>query len=275
MEITCSVDKLTLVAGCTHDRQFVEFMNDARRLFVKDHQFNPTGFPYIHNWRMVDGSYLQLAAKEAPVPALRMETNPNNCMADELVPFLSFFDTARVTRIDTAIDYPDDLSRYIWTDAAGRKSVMYRSGSGKLETLYIGAARSDTMYRIYDKAKEQKIDGMTWYRVECQKRFAPSESVYFPPQLFRPIRAALPAGETVTDRALIHYLKEFPSEVGNLKRSERERYKRLTETAALRSPVQPQKVYEQNLEPLALTVQPYLDACNSVASPTVDGVLPF
>ncbi len=89
----------------------------------------------------------------------------------------------KVSRIDLALDDVSGeltlnrVKRAVRAGAASCKAKQYRHmESGKVstgevtgETFYFGSAKSDTQYRIYDKAAEQGLDGH-WVRCEGQYR---------------------------------------------------------------------------------------------------------
>ncbi len=89
----------------------------------------------------------------------------------------------KVSRIDLALDDVSGeltlnrVKRAVRAGAASCKAKQYRHmESGKVstgeitgETFYFGSAKSDTQYRIYDKAAEQGLEGH-WVRCEGQYR---------------------------------------------------------------------------------------------------------
>lgn len=82
---------------------------------------------------------------------------------------------ARVSRLDLAIDAENegiDISTVYQLALDGltkgtARNVSFIQGIDGGKTLYIGSRESDKFARLYDKAKEQKIDG-DWKRLEIE-----------------------------------------------------------------------------------------------------------
>jgi hypothetical protein len=91
---------------------------------------------------------------------------------------------AQITRLDIAMDVKDGftakdaIKRYENGECATRLKVAdkVQSITGKGDTLYIGRRGGEKMLRIYDKAAEQKVDGV-WTRVEAELRGATARKV--------------------------------------------------------------------------------------------------
>lgn len=224
LPVETSIDKITLVGDIRCKKQFEHEMNDVKNNYIQRYSSNPTGFPYIHSWNMVDGSFVQVAAPEANVPGLRIEGNPNKWMRSKIKPILSHMKNARPTRLDYAMDYFEDLGNMVWFDTKARTRRMYVSGSGKLQTLYIGAPESEQMYRIYNKALEQKESGVKW-RVELVHKYKPSDKQYVSRDLFSDIYAVLPKADNVEESAMLEYLLHHPEAMGMLSQYQRKKYK--------------------------------------------------
>lgn len=107
---------------------------------------------------------------------MRIEFNPNRLRSDEskmeLLNLLGMLKEVRITRKDVAIDIRDIdlLGTFYLLDGKARKRTKYENASGKLETMYLGAARSEKKVRIYDKAVESGLSDTVWWRVEAQLR---------------------------------------------------------------------------------------------------------
>jgi len=96
----------------------------------------------------------------------------------------------RVTRIDLALDNVTGeltlarINRAVRSGAVTCRAKTYRrmesglisTGQVTGETLYFGSAKSDTQYRIYDKAAEQGLQGH-WVRCEGQYRHENAQRV--------------------------------------------------------------------------------------------------
>jgi|GEM_PF-6757673 len=95
-----------------------------------------------------------------------------------------------ILRIDIKQDHLQNLGEYEPVTTL-RKNVEF-STLGITETIYIGSRTSDYMYRVYDKAKEMKIDSpVPMWRIEveiknkqdifgwlvCNSRFKPFEKI--------------------------------------------------------------------------------------------------
>lgn len=80
----------------------------------------------------------------------------------------------KFSRIDLAIDIFDvkidleELQRAPRTGSVNKLPVLIKDGPNCEEgaTLYVGSWQSDKFIRIYDKAGEQELSGMLWYRCE-------------------------------------------------------------------------------------------------------------
>ncbi|EBN6690280.1 phage replication protein, partial [Salmonella enterica] len=74
---------------------------------------------------------------------------------------------------DTAYALTAYKDRAFLTGKGGRVQVLdvRRPVVGdtlKGDTVYVGTRKSEVYWRIYDKALEQNIDGITWYRSEVE-----------------------------------------------------------------------------------------------------------
>ena len=105
----------------------------------------------------------------------RFEFNPNHIKTKEdsdlINIILSHFKEFHFSRLDIALDlYNYNFINYNIVDLAPRKKAYYYDRVGNLETCYFGAMGSNKFVRIYNKAREQKIPNMDWWRVELQLR---------------------------------------------------------------------------------------------------------
>lgn len=107
---------------------------------------------------------------------MRIEFNPNRLTSDEskkeLTNLLGMLKEVHITRKDVAIDIRDIdlLGTFYLLDGKARKQINYKNSSGRLETMYLGSARSEKKVRIYDKAVESGLNEAVWWRVEAQLR---------------------------------------------------------------------------------------------------------
>jgi hypothetical protein len=238
-----SVDRLTFVGGVRDRREL-----DGLR-------FNPfvrgqgrAKFPYDYSWYMEDGSILQLAQPNSDVRPMRYEFNPNRwnraSMKDmHVMSILRLMKNVVPTRIDVAIDVVgDDLGRYEWRDMKSRSRQLFQDGVGRLETLYIGAASSDSRLRIYNKKKEREAKGSEigqahehWWRVEAQLRGEEAER-FMEINPFSEIAVTrdydIEADGKFSDydirtRAMLFYLEQFPKAITELAPNSRSKYKQL------------------------------------------------
>lgn len=94
---------------------------------------------------------------------------------------------ANITRLDVALDlFSEELSLYDVCDAVDVNNMNTRwrcikviRGYGNNDGLDIqfGSRFSDHMLRMYDKAKERKLDGVYWVRLESQYRHEVAMSI--------------------------------------------------------------------------------------------------
>lgn len=174
-----SVDRLSFTAGSKYDdliRSLVIFnKGDLFQNFNGGYRYtgvvregkNKKGSPsMIIQWgggnKMIDGRY-------------RIEYNPNrrgnkiNEFLEHIPAFSKDDDTFRVTRIDWAVDIAENFNELEINYLAGGKMNYHLGRDKQIETIYCGSPKSDTYKRIYDKAREQKVD-RAWTRAETQMR---------------------------------------------------------------------------------------------------------
>jgi hypothetical protein len=116
---------------------------------------------YNYQIRTASDLYIQMTLQPGrQVPNLRIEFNPNKfdyrgSLWHTLLPMLK---NKRLTRIDYAIDYQQDLSEYSWTTEKARSGNIFFGEKNETQTIYLGKRTSPDQYRIYDKLKEQGDD---------------------------------------------------------------------------------------------------------------------
>ncbi len=175
------------------------------------------------------------------IPFGRVELNPAKMrgwvqiLDSEIRPFLRRgWESAHITRIDPAVDYPIALQDHVYF-AGNHKGAVYYSGDG-IETVYLGSAKSDSRIRIYDKAKELALQGEPvpehpLTRIEAQRRSPGLSAARLKalPNPFKVLRIARPTPAGLPYKEQL-YLKEaekngVDSVVKRLGRYEKKRFK--------------------------------------------------
>ncbi|HJO93414.1 MAG TPA: replication initiation factor domain-containing protein [Victivallales bacterium] len=114
---------------------------------------------------------------------IRIDYNPNKGDLSQIEKLLKFFnddkinfeEMIKITRVDVAIDYPEDINLALINCEGMRKSFL-AIGCNGIESVYFGTQKSKYYFRIYNKKLEllqkQKLDykGEHLYRVELQNR---------------------------------------------------------------------------------------------------------
>lgn len=105
---------------------------------------------------------------------VRLEFNPNLITIEDknlIHSILKYLTDLHITRLDVAVDlYNYNLELYNITTLKPLKKAYYHDRVGQLETVYLGSQISSRFFRIYNKAKEQKLTNVNWWRVELQLR---------------------------------------------------------------------------------------------------------
>lgn len=229
-----SVDNMTLVAD--DSGRFKSLVEDIGF----DYFINGYGakFPYHYTWECADGSIVQYADETKAVKAIRVEFNPNKCIDDRLIKVLSTLKYPKLTRLDVAFDFEEDLSEYDILDMHSRKTNEWKSGLGRLETKYIGAPTSPLRIRIYDKALEQKIENeKVWWRVEAQMRSDWLDFYNDMGILINPFdgliikKSCVDHIDDIRERAMVYYLlNEGKAALSSLSKNSRAKYKKILAT---------------------------------------------
>lgn len=149
-----TIDKLTLLADFRHFEKNIQQLSKHNDFLdtVPDHSMH-----YIQRIRTASDLFIQVSPPtNKNIPDLRIEFNPNKfdyrgSLWHTLYPMLR---NKRLTRIDYAIDYQQNLSEYQWQTEKPRSGNIYHSPTNQTETIYLGVRTSNNQYRIYDKAKE-------------------------------------------------------------------------------------------------------------------------
>jgi len=175
------------------------------------------------------------------IPFGRVELNPakmhrwGKILDTEIRPFLRRgWESARITRIDPAVDYPMALQDYVYL-AGNHKGKVYYSRDG-IETMYLGSPKSNSLIRVYDKAKELALQGepvppYPLTRIEAQRRSPGLSAARLKalPNPFKRLRIARPTPAGLAYKEQL-YLQEaerkgVDSVVKRLGRYERKRFK--------------------------------------------------
>lgn len=258
VEIEISLDRLTVIG---HDSGgFGWYLKDSGYVsFIgisKNYGFN-------HAYKGLQGELIEFSHKGK----VRIDFNPNKADMEQITDIFSRIKYPHLTRMDIAVDYFGiDLSMVEWISKKRRKRNIWLGENGKLETLYIGAPSSDKRFRIYNKALERLEKGEErderaekgHWRVEVQKRYKESDNIletkdYFLQDLFdiRPVSKELDLShiEKTMDRLVVAGLLERPSELMELSKNARPKYKKLIQEARERAgkalEIEPHEVYEK------------------------------
>lgn len=189
---------------------------------------------YLGKLKLRSGEEIVETTKQQ-VNRIRIEFNPNKLTDQnhliELQSVMQLIKNPYLSRIDIAIDlFHEDLTRIKIIDGKGRKKHVYYSGDWTPETFYIGANKSEQVIRIYNKALEQKINGLDWWRIEVQLRgdkakifdkFNPLDSIY----LFKEIKGTHDLKPN--QRAMLEYLANDQTRLRELSRPAQKQYKDL------------------------------------------------
>ena len=199
-DVKVSLDRLTLKGTMTPELE--GYLNFS--VFVDNRR--TAAEPYRWNFNLLDGSFLQIP--QLINGELRLDFNPTTAHS-EIFQVIKRIKDPEPTRVDIAIDYYDiDLLNDGWNWMHKPvKTRRFFAPDGKLETLYIGAPSSDRQIRIYDKAKEQGIEGQ-WTRVEVQLRHKACKELIDP---FRDLYAVTElnlSGLKPKEKAIVLYMYE-------------------------------------------------------------------
>lgn len=233
-----SCDNLTLV-GHTATTTAYAVSRLVEEQIVNRHWIT-SGARFHYNLILEGGALLQLEHDSSVDPhskmkerRIRLDFNPNKItrrMEPALLKILGYFTGAHITRKDIAIDiFDSDLSEG-WNiyDIASRKQVIYKSGIGKIETVYFGAGKSEEVTRIYNKALEQGTPNEVWWRIETQMRGKKAQIVGYP--AFNNIKITRKGAFQdlpVKERAMLYFLQDNPESLTELSHASRLKYKKM------------------------------------------------
>jgi len=257
--VQLSLDKLTVVGSFRNPEKAMKLISahpDTERDTLAK-------FPYRYNIYTTSRTVIQLADKSSPVQPVRIEFNPNDPLQKKTGDYLlTLMQRKRPTRIDYALDYYGiDLSGFILTTTRARKTNAFYSGSGKLETLYLGAKDCDDRYRIYNKGVEQGlVDSVNHWRIEQQIRLPPEKTWQFNLP-FADLYCVKPSGQLAPqDRLILDGLHRQPELWGHLSRRYREKYRALLKdhTKMTKLDPWPQDAYFDNAQPITDALTAYM-----------------
>jgi len=182
-----SIDKIVILFGCPLEsykpfwKAFNMMIDFGRPVII------PANGLYRRSVMWMDDFFIQWDLVQNKIQNIRVEFNPNKA---NLKPFAVFssclkkhsFQTARVSRLDVAVDYAMYLNLLCWN--CSNTSVGNTWTNNNIpKTQYFGSRESDIQIRIYDKAyeilKQQKIklDFDLW-RVEAQIKAIKGEAMH-------------------------------------------------------------------------------------------------
>ncbi|HGD4889921.1 TPA: replication initiation protein [Streptococcus agalactiae] len=175
----------------------------------------------------------------------RLEFNPNKLRSvdteiiDTIIPYL---EDISISRADLAFDlFEVDCSEFV-LEKKGRPTATkeFRSDTGKLETKYLGASRSEKQVRLYNKKKEQLENGTDkekefesqfkhWWRLEFQLRSRSVEEIFevINTVVFKPFKFE---GLPVETQIYLVALTRDKNLWKQLHRNTRAKYKKILET---------------------------------------------
>lgn len=179
-DITISIDKLCIVADFIDFyitdypmfySTFVRSILDLQNYSIFEPKNVSNSYKYQTAYLVNKDTYIEYSFDSK---SIRIEFNPNkvNDLSKQVIKKLLFYTTnIHFTRLDIACDlFNYNFKDYNITSLKPIKKAFYYSTSNALETAYIGSLKSNRFFRIYNKALEQKIKDIDWWRVELQLR---------------------------------------------------------------------------------------------------------
>jgi hypothetical protein len=185
---------------------------------------------YRYYIKLVDGTYINYSPRFRTIRPFRVELNPNKCLVETVKFVKEYVKRMKVNRIDICVDVDGvNLNDYMIVDKRGVKKQYIVGRDSKLETIYLGSMKSDIKYRIYDKRREMKrqgVDiGVERMRVEVQKMFKGGSrdlGELLDEKYFDGFLIMKKVGD-IEKRAMMMYLAMFPWEVGELSKYKRKK----------------------------------------------------
>lgn len=234
METELTVDRLTLV-GNKIDSKLQKVISSS--LLLKGR--TRAKHPYDWQFELVGGGLLQVGSLKNQSD-IRLDFNPNSLETEEhksmIKELISTMKNVRITRVDPALDLRGiDINDYTIIDSLSRKYEKIHTGTGRVETHYVGARTSNFRIRIYDKALEQGQEG-DWWRIEAQLRreYAENYSLFNPFEHITLVKkdAHLSHIKNFKEKVFIKYLLENPDDLFMLSKPTRLRYKKILQDLA-------------------------------------------
>ena len=230
-----SVDRLTLV-GFKVDYKLETVLHSITTDVIE--RRCKTQYPFDWQYNLVGGGVLQIGSLQDQ-SNIRIDFNPNNSKGrykEQIKQFIGCMKYVKPTRIDVAIDLQEfDMNDYTIIDDLSRKTNSWNSGSGRLETHYIGAPTSDLRLRIYDKALEQGEKG-DWWRIEAQMRreFAERYDLFNPFENITLVKKEqnLSHIENFKEKIFLDHLLKNPDDLSRLAKNTRTKYKKILKDLA-------------------------------------------
>lgn len=236
--VSVSIDKIVLLSEMpTGELQSV--LN--KYLIAKKTYPLKNSYVYSYGFELFDGSFLQLGSYYNA----RLTFNPNGCLPVILNDILPLFQKYKfsVSRLDIAIDYRLDLSRYVWFEKSGRRRIKpFHTKNGELKGVYFGRRKSNATYIIYNKGLKEGLNESLW-RVEARIKYPTLDNI-LPTDLFETLCAGgvslFPPKDSHLNR-----LRRFPEYIKKLSAYRRKVARELAMKSEDRLYTQPAEVYEQ------------------------------
>lgn len=248
METVC-IDKIVILCKASNG------LNDSlnhRTYVIKCYKVK--NYYYQLKYELVDGTHLLLCKITG---SLRITFNPEKCIPENIKDILSYCQEIKISRLDIAVDYKEDLSRYIWIEKSGKRKIvsLHDKKNGKLSTIYFGKQKSQTTFIIYNKALQMKTTGI-WWRVEARVRY-PNIKNILPDNIFEPIFAGGTEKFPPKDSHLSR-LKRHPEHIMKLVPIRRKKARRLTMASKDKLALQPSEVYNSFRSEMFVSLSRYI-----------------
>ncbi len=230
-KIVFSIDRLTIVSDFKYRDLFFQLSQYIEKNELYNECKNLSTF-FSKSYDVPGLGFLQLDSKTMK---FRLDFNPNNITLlgkKEFNYILCYLNDIHFTRLDLAIDlFNYNIKDYNIIDIGNRKSSYFYDRTGKLETIYSGSMKSDKYIRIYNKAVEQKMKNVDWWRFEIQLRDVWIDK-YFTEltDFYRDIlvfQYNCVSNYSIEENAMIEYLLHDISRIEKLGKNSRIKYRRI------------------------------------------------
>jgi len=240
-----SIDELTVV-GYPSD-ELLQLMESASQLRRYERNGDALTDSFgIHGF----GHFKQTTARRYPKDSMSFRFNPSSVSRAAIRElFTNFFEADHVARIDIALDYPLDMSMFLF-EFPRAKQARYLSARGALETVYFGSRASKRHLRIYDRQVKNGLDQPEW-RVEVEHKCGNGTAL--PESLLDGLvitQAPPPEALHAETHALIAMAQQRPEMLGRLPSRTRQRVKKRLSQHCLPLSPSPREVYLANLPEL-------------------------